>query len=44
MHPLFDTSRLDRTAFAVGTHADEDQMEYWRGKPYEARLSANEFL
>lgn len=44
MNRLPETTQLDRTAFSVGTHADDDQAEYWRGQSYEARLNAIEFL
>lgn len=44
MKRLLETTRLDRTAFSVGTHADDDQAEYWRGQSHEARLNAIEFL
>ena len=44
MNRLLETTRLDRSAFTVGTHADDDQAEYWRGQSYEARLNAIEFL
>ena len=44
MNRLLETTRLDRTAFSVGTHADDDQATYWRGQSYEARMNAIEFL
>lgn len=44
MNRLLESMRIDRTAFSVGTHADDDQAAYWRGQSYEARLNAIEFL
>lgn len=44
LQSMLETARLDRSAFSVGTHDDDDQAAYWKRQSHEARLNALEFL